>query len=488
MGSRIVGKFKYILVLVALLFSAIATTILISNNSSIESHNLYGLEGLRRNDFLQDFDYMLAELEASFPFFDLMKRSQGIDFRELATQTRRVIARSPRNMCALDFYDILANELFYHINPRGTDGHWAGVGHLRLYGLRHIISDMSWHLLDIQAEIDLDPYSTPFAAWHYSRRQDFTRPEAISFFSALYYRENGELFMPSMPAFNGMVGFPDNGYIELKSLEVSKIAYFGFRSGMTSMSHISSPWYNEAVRQIREFYEKVDNYKHLIIDLRGNSGGHTHFFTSYILAPLLNANNSAGSTPSWAHSHTDLAQFADHLIQYRYIYLHSYVFYSETQNNMRHTSRASHGYTIMPELIKPPNMNSNDFEQFDTAKITNWQVRGTSTPRLENARIWVLVNEETASGAEQVSLLMKSAGIATLVGDNTFGIPTTAGSANFRGGFSLPNTGIYIGFDFGYLTDRYGNVFEGYGITPHYFNRPGIDALETVLAMIAEMD
>jgi len=38
-----------------------------------------------------------------------------------------------------------------------------------------------------------------------------------------------------------------------------------------------------------------------------------------------------------------------------------------------------------------------------------------------------------------------------------------------------------------YVTDRYGRPLEA-GTIPHYFNRPGMDALETVLAMIEEAD
>jgi len=49
----------------------------------------------------------------------------------------------------------------------------------------------------------------------------------------------------------------------------------------------------------------------------------------------------------------------------------------------------------------------------------------------------------------------------------------------------LYNTGIIIRFDPAFVTDFRGRPLE-YGIEPHYFNRPGMDALETVLAMIAE--
>jgi len=51
---------------------------------------------------------------------------------------------------------------------------------------------------------------------------------------------------------------------------------------------------------------------------------------------------------------------------------------------------------------------------------------------------------------------------------------------------SLPNTGIVVRFGVAYYTDPTGRPLQGYGIQPHLPNRPGLDALETVLALIAE--
>jgi len=44
---------------------------------------------------------------------------------------------------------------------------------------------------------------------------------------------------------------------------------------------------------------------------------------------------------------------------------------------------------------------------------------------------------------------------------------------------------IIFCFDIFYVTDSLGRPLEA-GNVPHYFNRPGIDALEAVLALIKE--
>jgi len=43
-----------------------------------------------------------------------------------------------------------------------------------------------------------------------------------------------------------------------------------------------------------------------------------------------------------------------------------------------------------------------------------------------------------------------------------------------------------VRFDIAYYTDPYGRPFQGYGVQPHYRNRPGLDAMETVMALIEE--
>ena len=84
------------------------------------------------------------------------------------------------------------------------------------------------------------------------------------------------------------------------------------------------------------------------------------------------------------------------------------------------------------------------------------------------------------SGAQIASWVIKESGIATLVGDITGG--TWGGK---RTGAALPYSGIFFLMDTMYITDSHGRVLEA-GTIPHYFNRDGMDALETVLAMISE--
>jgi len=104
---------------------------------------------------------------------------------------------------------------------------------------------------------------------------------------------------------------------------------------------------------------------------------------------------------------------------------------------------------------------------------------------LFNGKIWLLIGEGTASAAEATAAIIKQNNIATVVGEPTWGIMGTIHEPVVKWA-RLPNTGIMFRFDIAYYTDPYGRPWQGYGVQPNYFNRPGMDALQTVLAMIEE--
>jgi len=76
---------------------------------------------------------------------------------------------------------------------------------------------------------------------------------------------------------------------------------------------------------------------------------------------------------------------------------------------------------------------------------------------------------------------MKDAEIATLVGDTTGG----AFGGSERATVTLPYSRMQFEFDIFYVTDKDGHPLEA-GTPPHHFKRPGMDALETTLAIISE--
>ena len=96
----------------------------------------------------------------------------------------------------------------------------------------------------------------------------------------------------------------------------------------------------------------------------------------------------------------------------------------------------------------------------------------------------MLIDNGVASGAEWATLLFYQSDLATVVGESGGGHFADPGLTTTF--FSLPNTGIIIRYDVGYPVCRYTGRSLEEGAVPHFFNRPGLTALETALALITE--
>ena len=100
----------------------------------------------------------------------------------------------------------------------------------------------------------------------------------------------------------------------------------------------------------------------------------------------------------------------------------------------------------------------------------------------------MLVDEWVFSGDQWIAAAYKNLGFATLVGETTGGMLGGFMHEGEGGGtynMMLPNSGFIVRFDNTLMLDSTGRPVE-YGTEPHFFNRPGLDALGTVLEMIHE--
>ena len=300
----------------------------------------------------------------------------------------------------------------------------------------------------------------------------YNRPQTVMFYETLRVAGGSTLVHPDTQP-------PDESVpvYETAILEEGKIAYLA----VNRMIHLwDDPRPRRTIGQyeamLHDFHGQIEGYDHLIIDLRGNSGGQNIHFFVFVVGPLLHEaiffpvyvfykdgeySRSARENYDWrifgsTHPFTqDAASFDGSLPYLDPEITLPYAFYSA------HMISSSYDYSGWYDSIR--------------AEV------------LFDGTIWMLVDEHTASAAEASAAMLKLNNLATIVGEATFGIlGTLEDSTNAL--VSLPNTGIIVRMDIAYFTDTYGRPLQGYGITPHYFNRPGMDALETVLAMIAETD
>jgi len=378
-------------------------------------------EGARiRAAVLYDLDYLLTALEQNLPTLDIIYRRHGVDMLALGQEFRAELEERESDVYYLGFWRDLRRDFLWRAN---------GISHLDALteGMRQwLLSYYMW-----------------------GRGPTFQRYVEILSIPPAFYEDM-------------LIGFP-NDHIErnivFDIIERGSIAY-------VRVHHFAGNLEREMV-QTHRFLSEVHDYRHLIIDLRSNTGGrpryfhdligywiirepHTMYINNFYMAGRQNIEfmNSMGTMRPQSTSFT--LEDAMGFVTDEYIHI------------LEDIMRMDYHY-VYRHMFSPPPMLSIPF----------------------SGKIWMLVDENMFSAAQLVSSFYKETGYVTLVGDTTGGGLAFCNMSIFSNYLTLPNTGIIVRYDAILSLDSRGRPIE-YGTEPHYFNRPGMDALETVLALIEE--
>ena len=233
------------------------------------------------------------------------------------------------------------------------------------------------------------------------------------------------------------------------------------------------------VQEVQNFIGEIQGYEHIILDLRHIGGGFIREVVDTFLRPNIQETLKF----------REFAFIMDGEMAYR------------THTNLVSRPPILGGNLFLrnvPEIPLVParefaeqnnliDMNAEDLENLAYGFILETLIDPidnsvSAMPRksLFADNIWLLIGSGNFSAAEIFSRLAKEAGFI-LVGQE-------ANNRNSWGRvyFSLPRTENIVSMDLFYITDNTGRNTEEFPVEPHYFNRPGMDALDTVLAIIAE--
>ena len=234
--------------------------------------------------------------------------------------------------------------------------------------------------------------------------------------------------------------------------------------------------------ELQNFIAEIQGYEHVIIDLRHIGGGWIENFVYLFIAPNISEPISfqefsfikSGELSKNTYE-TAFAE-AEHIAR----------FFSSAHFLLRKVSLTplvpATDFVQHHNLI---NMNQEDLENLAYGFTLETRITPSYSQlvrrQLQAENIWLLIGPNNYSGAEWVARLSEKAGF-TIVGEQANRRIGGAGRATFQ----LPNTRHFITMDTFYITDSTGRAMEEFPIEPHYFNRPGMDALQTTLAIIAE--
>ena len=404
-----------------------------------------GIDDITREEFLYDFDYLVYVLETNFPSFGIVYRRHGVDMMSLAEELRKELTDESRDMDIERFIELIRVDFL---------GQARQIGHLRL------VLYPEWRQIISIDELNYDFFYYNFQYHPYLRDLSTFRLDVFrSAVSEKRYTHSRHLL-----DIRPMSDLDEVRAIEVDTIEDGRIAYINVRSLPNRIS--INPLDLETLTY---FLSSIGGYQHLIIDIREAPGGYRGFFD--IIAKPLIRMPLTGRRDYFFMNGTRNMEFMQTVLD----------------SGMKRTFNISDLRTIIAPRITFPEYVLDDL------MYMNYHFRMPHVmhplPREERSpfqgKIWMLISESNASAAQIVADFYKYSGFATLVGETTRGMMPPPWSSAY---FSLPNTGLIIRYDPAYVINPRSSRPLEEGTEPHYFNRRGLDALETVLEMIREAD
>ena len=440
---------------------------------------------LTMDNLLYDFDYMMYLIENAFPYIEMLKRKFDIDVMELAQDVRLMIENYPYSfhdradrlgiahddIPSLDeqvFWAILATEFFGYMPP--------GLTHFRILSF----DTFQWLMYPPAGAF------SPFQPILRRNADAFNKETAMQFYLnqfefSIYLAENDPntirlLFNYEEILLEPVVRTPPP-LIATDIIEEGRVAYINFSTFMAfDLMPISL--------YLTPFYRSIQECEHLIIDIRNNSGGNPDFYRMLIMDSLWSDRDHMPNLPLYAFFlDTELGRVLGKEAR-------------ETGTQQSIAVPETDRLLSVEELLAEselPNLNTNDLQNFAYGYRANTSLENITNRRFPQlameiprvpfeGQIWLLTSYRNTSSAALFPRKAKYMGFATLVGEQVAGAYTIA----FPVYFSLPNTGIILELDVDYVVDETGRALQEFPTKPHYFNREGLDALETVLQMIDE--
>ena len=452
------------------------------------------LSELTTAHFLEDLDYMLYALENNFGAFDVAYWARGVDNYAIVENLRTEILANP-DMDVGRFRDVLS----LHFVPLVNIGHFEFIAPIFHY---NVINAFAGYFRPSTVERMREPHVIAFFEPRYPGAiAEDTESDALELIAellrSLTEQEIYSMFSPTITRarFHGSDELADNLLHALLTVDMAEFPHlFAYaneifanapnvttrileegRVGYIAInSFLDYPPSRAEQEQIDIFYEEIRHFDHLIIDLRLNGGGGPVWFYRTLVGPNIDRRITVDGFA--------FLSYGEYAAPYSNVHFGFPLLLHEL------SSRDMQRRTVAEilESYDLPELNMADMERMDYGFRTQVVINpvagpsGRATDITFPGKIWFLTGPYMGSGTQVSAWVVRESGFATLVGEITggnFGGPRTL--------IALPNSGIAFQIDLFYLTDSRGRPLEA-GTIPHIFNRDGMDALETVLALIAE--
>ena len=410
--------------------------------------------------FLSDLRYLVQEMERGFPQINHARRKFGADMLGQAARLAEKIAAAREAYEPREFYELLGEYLFTPGVQRAGNRSW--------YSMPSNVGTLS---KDFYLEFFLRASEGSGGPYDDYVRRLLNKPAVVRFYTGMdasdcHGDEIVRLARLNRPHLEEKTS-PGQLPTVVTDIPVEgKVARLSV--DMMGPNMLQNPVFYAALEdRIFDFYERIADFGHLVFDVRGNPGGFTPFVERMLVGPHL-------SEPIQL---TGFAFFPGEAAG-EHVKRCTDAFYS-------HQAYPRMGIGEMVDRGMLPDLEPDDARILGSGAFNHWMTFSPTARRSAfKGKIWILIDEGTGSASEVFSILARQAGIARIVGEQSAGNYSKSRGQGSLFFLDLPNTGIVVTWDAVYFTDARGRHAHEHHVVPDHFNRPGMDALETVLAII----
>ncbi len=396
----------------------------IDNDRELDESSLTEFQKL----MLNDYEYMWEILRENYPFWGLIKRRQ-INADKVYKIYKQQINTIENEV---DFFNLINAAL----------NNFYGLGHLKLLNYNFY----SYHKYIYELNFGNDNIS--------SLGKIILAPDVKMAYESLRIEKKGleanfEIEY-NLPYENACV--EDSKNIKYFDLIENKVAYIQIKSfGQENLIYDGYA--------LKNLYEKISDYEHVIFDVSQNSGGNMQYWVNNIVIP--NSENKKFTYQTYS-----LVQKGEY----------NEKFFNDNNYYYEDLKPAS-------ELPDFENLNTDDLEIAPYFLISSDTIISNTEKKALNGRLWVITSGESYSATDTFAYFCKNTGFANLIGQPTGGDGIGITSSYLK----LPNSKYIIKYSADLALNNDGSNNEEFGTTPNFYisGKPGdINFINSCLKLI----
>lgn len=406
---------KFLVLLVLLLSTVFAGC---GGSSSGDVNTIPNLSSAQKEE---DFDYLCGILSDCYPYFEVNKRVNGIDWLGNKNSYKVKITGTGTNISfAVELYNAVRDLKCGHADVLMDDF--------------SMFADL--YLGDYVSQTSIEPWKAVFT-------------EAKPFYDDYWvplFRANSNAATRKMPDPADAIvkkSLTDGSAASFKILETGKTAYM-------NVSMMAVPTDAE-YSKILTFYTQIKDYQNLIIDIRENGGGDDYYWAGMIVPPLLSSSITASVTTLYR-----AGTYIDPFLKAREI--------------------VTSDISLLPEADNYPAEYKTNFTRIykETGVIDPKDSVGFS------GKVYLLTSSKVFSSSEAFAMFCKQTGFATIVGTVTGG----DGGGIDPVEMILPNSRLVVRFPSGMPLNADGSSNFEKKTAPDVLTGANEDALTKALSII----